>query len=178
MEGLKKHMENCRLVSTQCPKSKFTACGLFVCLKLNGSSDKVARLTQFFDLFCAATLHLPTLREAAEVIDGDEVSHHGRPQPSGESTELGPFYLPDEPYFHLCVTNSQTILHSPLQPSSDDTKDLDDRVIKDKLRKILKRLGKLKCSREVKRETIFMMEKDRMRCQNVFSLFFLLSPGL
>ncbi|XP_068197963.1 zinc finger protein 512B isoform X2 [Antennarius striatus] len=33
-------------------------------------------------------------------------------------------------------------------PSSDDTKDLDDRVIKDKLRKILKRLGKLKCSKE------------------------------
>ncbi|XP_068610139.1 zinc finger protein 512 [Brachionichthys hirsutus] len=37
--------------------------------------------------------------------------------------------------------------HSHL-PSSGDTKDLDDRVIKDKLRKILKRLGKLKCSRE------------------------------
>lgn len=104
MEGLKKHMENCRLVSTQCPKSKFEACGLFVCLKLNGSSDKVARVTQLSRLFCAATLHLPALREAAEVIDGDEVSHHGRPQPSGESAELAPFYLPDEPYFHLCVT--------------------------------------------------------------------------
>lgn len=35
------------------------------------------------------------------------------------------------------------------QPSADDAKDLDDRVIKDKLRKILKRLGKLKCSKEV-----------------------------
>ncbi|KAK2855920.1 hypothetical protein Q5P01_004655 [Channa striata] len=37
--------------------------------------------------------------------------------------------------------------HSHL-PSADDTKDLDDRAIKDKLRKILKRLGKLKCSKE------------------------------
>ncbi|KAI3364543.1 hypothetical protein L3Q82_011326, partial [Scortum barcoo] len=37
--------------------------------------------------------------------------------------------------------------HSHL-PSADDAKDLDDRVIKDKLRKILKRLGKLKCSKE------------------------------
>ncbi|KAM3602442.1 uncharacterized protein V6R79_004217 [Siganus canaliculatus] len=37
--------------------------------------------------------------------------------------------------------------HSHL-PSPDDAKDLDDRVIKDKLRKILKRLGKLKCSKE------------------------------
>ncbi|XP_058470320.1 zinc finger protein 512 isoform X1 [Solea solea] len=37
--------------------------------------------------------------------------------------------------------------HSHL-PSVDDVKDLDDRVIKDKLRKILKRLGKLKCSKE------------------------------
>eukprot|EP00064_Thunnus_orientalis_P016934 superscaffoldBa00003472_g17007 len=33
-------------------------------------------------------------------------------------------------------------------PSADDAKDLDDRAIKDKLRKILKRLGKLKCSKE------------------------------
>nr|XP_061785852.1 zinc finger protein 512-like isoform X1 [Nerophis lumbriciformis] len=33
-------------------------------------------------------------------------------------------------------------------PSADDTKDLDDRTIKDKLRKILKKLGKLKCSKE------------------------------
>lgn len=119
-------------------------------------------MTQLFDLFCAATLHLPTLWEAAEVIDGDEVSHHGRPQPSGESTELGPFYLPDEPYFHHCVTNSHSTLYSPLQPSSDDAKGLDDRVIKDKLRKILKRLGKLKCSREVNRETVFVMEKGAL----------------
>ncbi|XP_041661497.1 zinc finger protein 512B [Cheilinus undulatus] len=37
--------------------------------------------------------------------------------------------------------------HSHL-PSADDGKDLDDRAIKDKLRKILKRLGKLKCSKE------------------------------
>uniref|UniRef100_A0AAZ1XC98 Zinc finger protein 512 n=1 Tax=Oreochromis aureus TaxID=47969 RepID=A0AAZ1XC98_OREAU len=37
--------------------------------------------------------------------------------------------------------------HSHL-PSADDAKDLDDRTIKDKLRKILKRLGKLKCSKE------------------------------
>lgn len=37
--------------------------------------------------------------------------------------------------------------HSHL-PSADDAKDLDDRAIKDKLRKILKRLGKLKCSKE------------------------------
>ncbi|XP_020510926.2 zinc finger protein 512B isoform X1 [Labrus bergylta] len=37
--------------------------------------------------------------------------------------------------------------HSHL-PSADDVKDLDDRVIKEKLRKILKRLGKLKCSKE------------------------------
>ncbi|TMS12206.1 Zinc finger protein 512 [Larimichthys crocea] len=37
--------------------------------------------------------------------------------------------------------------HSHL-PSAEDAKDLDDRVIKDKLRKILKRLGKLKCSKE------------------------------
>ncbi|XP_014913277.1 uncharacterized protein LOC106963073 isoform X3 [Poecilia latipinna] len=37
--------------------------------------------------------------------------------------------------------------HSNL-PSADDTKGLDDRAIKDKLRKILKRLGKLKCSKE------------------------------
>lgn len=37
------------------------------------------------------------------------------------------------------------------QPSSTDAKDLDDRVIKDNLRKILKRLGKLKCSKEVTR---------------------------
>lgn len=57
-------------------------------------------------------------------------------------------------------SNSQTTLYSPLQPSSDDAKDLDDRVIKDKLRKILKRLGKLKCSREVKGDAVFMMEKE------------------
>lgn len=57
-------------------------------------------------------------------------------------------------------SNSQTTLYSPLQPSSDDAKDLDDRVIKDKLRKILKRLGKLKCSREVKGDTVFMIEKE------------------
>ncbi|XP_028997307.1 zinc finger protein 512 [Betta splendens] len=37
--------------------------------------------------------------------------------------------------------------HSHL-PSADDAADLDDRAIKDKLRKILKRLGKLKCSKE------------------------------
>ncbi|KAF0023887.1 hypothetical protein F2P81_024517 [Scophthalmus maximus] len=37
--------------------------------------------------------------------------------------------------------------HSHL-PSADDAKGLDDRAIKDKLRKILKRLGKLKCSKE------------------------------
>uniref|UniRef100_A0A671XD69 Zinc finger protein 512 n=1 Tax=Sparus aurata TaxID=8175 RepID=A0A671XD69_SPAAU len=37
--------------------------------------------------------------------------------------------------------------HSHL-PSSEEAKNLDDRVIKDKLRKILKRLGKLKCSKE------------------------------
>ncbi|XP_011610065.1 zinc finger protein 512-like isoform X2 [Takifugu rubripes] len=37
--------------------------------------------------------------------------------------------------------------HSHL-PLSNDAKDLDDRVIKEKLRKILKRLGKLKCSKE------------------------------
>ncbi|XP_017290429.1 zinc finger protein 512B isoform X2 [Kryptolebias marmoratus] len=37
--------------------------------------------------------------------------------------------------------------HSHL-PSTDDAKDLNDRAIKDKLRKILKRLGKLKCSKE------------------------------
>ncbi|XP_023135770.2 zinc finger protein 512B [Amphiprion ocellaris] len=37
--------------------------------------------------------------------------------------------------------------HSHL-PSADDAKDLDDRAVKDKLRKILKRLGKLKCSKE------------------------------
>lgn len=37
--------------------------------------------------------------------------------------------------------------HSHL-PSVEDSKDLDDRAIKEKLRKILKRLGKLKCSRE------------------------------
>ncbi|XP_037541134.1 uncharacterized protein znf512 [Nematolebias whitei] len=37
--------------------------------------------------------------------------------------------------------------HSHL-PSTDDAKDLSDRTIKDKLRKILKRLGKLKCSKE------------------------------
>ncbi|KAM4632883.1 uncharacterized protein znf512 [Polymixia lowei] len=37
--------------------------------------------------------------------------------------------------------------HSHL-PSPDDGNGLDDRAIKDKLRKILKRLGKLKCSRE------------------------------
>ncbi|KAM9704304.1 zinc finger protein 512 [Menidia menidia] len=37
--------------------------------------------------------------------------------------------------------------HSHL-PSVDDVKDLDDRALKEKLRKILKRLGKLKCSKE------------------------------
>nr|XP_019961149.1 PREDICTED: zinc finger protein 512-like isoform X1 [Paralichthys olivaceus]XP_019961150.1 PREDICTED: zinc finger protein 512-like isoform X2 [Paralichthys olivaceus] len=37
--------------------------------------------------------------------------------------------------------------HSHL-PSAEEAKDLDDRAIKDKLRKILKRLGKLKCSKE------------------------------
>ncbi|XP_034436850.1 zinc finger protein 512B isoform X3 [Hippoglossus hippoglossus] len=37
--------------------------------------------------------------------------------------------------------------HSHL-PSAEEAKDLDDRTIKDKLRKILKRLGKLKCSKE------------------------------
>uniref|UniRef100_A0A1A7XJ57 Zinc finger protein 512 n=1 Tax=Iconisemion striatum TaxID=60296 RepID=A0A1A7XJ57_9TELE len=37
--------------------------------------------------------------------------------------------------------------HSHL-PSTEDVKDLNDRAIKDKLRKILKRLGKLKCSKE------------------------------
>ncbi|XP_029318662.1 zinc finger protein 512B isoform X2 [Cottoperca gobio] len=37
--------------------------------------------------------------------------------------------------------------HSHL-PSAEDAKNLDDRAIKDKLRKILKRLGKLKCSKE------------------------------
>ncbi|XP_047243416.1 zinc finger protein 512 isoform X1 [Girardinichthys multiradiatus] len=37
--------------------------------------------------------------------------------------------------------------HSHL-PSADDAKGLDDRAIKEKLRKILKRLGKLKCSKE------------------------------
>ncbi|XP_074471508.1 uncharacterized protein znf512 [Sebastes fasciatus] len=37
--------------------------------------------------------------------------------------------------------------HSHL-PSAEDAKDLDDRAIKDKLRRILKRLGKLKCSKE------------------------------
>uniref|UniRef100_A0A672I7V7 Zinc finger protein 512 n=1 Tax=Salarias fasciatus TaxID=181472 RepID=A0A672I7V7_SALFA len=37
--------------------------------------------------------------------------------------------------------------HSHL-PSLDDVSELDDRAIKDKLRKVLKRLGKLKCSRE------------------------------
>ncbi|KAM8832994.1 uncharacterized protein znf512 isoform 2-T4 [Spinachia spinachia] len=37
--------------------------------------------------------------------------------------------------------------HSHL-PSAEDAKDLDGRAIKDKLRKILKRLGKLKCSQE------------------------------
>ncbi|CAL8318141.1 unnamed protein product [Merluccius merluccius] len=37
--------------------------------------------------------------------------------------------------------------HSHL-PSLDDTHGLDERAVKDKLRKILKRLGKLKCSRE------------------------------
>lgn len=37
--------------------------------------------------------------------------------------------------------------HSHL-PSADNAEDLDDRAIKDKLRKILKRLGKLKCSKE------------------------------
>uniref|UniRef100_A0A1A8DHI8 Zinc finger protein 512 n=1 Tax=Nothobranchius kadleci TaxID=1051664 RepID=A0A1A8DHI8_NOTKA len=37
--------------------------------------------------------------------------------------------------------------HSHL-PSTEDAKDLNDRTIKDKLRKILKRLGKLKCSKE------------------------------
>ncbi|XP_056150581.1 uncharacterized protein znf512 [Lampris incognitus] len=37
--------------------------------------------------------------------------------------------------------------HSHL-PSPDDASGLDDRAIKDKLRKILKRLGKLKCSKE------------------------------
>lgn len=35
------------------------------------------------------------------------------------------------------------------QPAVDNTKDLDDRDVKDKLRTILKRLGKLKCSKEV-----------------------------
>ncbi|XP_024146976.1 zinc finger protein 512B isoform X1 [Oryzias melastigma] len=39
--------------------------------------------------------------------------------------------------------------HSHL-PTVNDTKDLDDHAMKDKLRKILKRLGKLKCSREVR----------------------------
>lgn len=39
--------------------------------------------------------------------------------------------------------------HSHL-PSAEDAKDLDDRAIKDKLRRILKRLGKLKCSKEVR----------------------------
>ncbi|XP_068433277.1 zinc finger protein 512B-like [Clinocottus analis] len=37
--------------------------------------------------------------------------------------------------------------HSHL-PSAEDAKNLDDRAIKEKLRKILKRLGKLKCSKE------------------------------
>ncbi|TNN45439.1 Zinc finger protein 512 [Liparis tanakae] len=37
--------------------------------------------------------------------------------------------------------------HSHL-PSAEDAKNLDDRTIKDRLRKILKRLGKLKCSKE------------------------------
>ncbi|XP_029902820.1 zinc finger protein 512 isoform X2 [Myripristis murdjan] len=37
--------------------------------------------------------------------------------------------------------------HSHL-PSPDEANDLDDRAVKDKLRKILKRLGKLKCSKE------------------------------
>lgn len=43
--------------------------------------------------------------------------------------------------YHIMADHSQL-------PSSDDTKDLDNRVVKDKLRKILKRLGKLKCSQE------------------------------
>lgn len=34
---------------------------------------------------CAATLYLSTLWETAEVLNGDEVSHHGRPQPPGKN---------------------------------------------------------------------------------------------
>lgn len=36
-----------------------------------------------------------------------------------------------------------------LQPTVNDTEELDDHAVKEKLRKILKRLGKLKCSKEV-----------------------------
>ena len=35
------------------------------------------------------------------------------------------------------------------QPSPDDINGLDDQSMKEKLRKVLKRMGKLKCSKEV-----------------------------
>uniref|UniRef100_A0A3Q4BKT6 Zinc finger protein 512 n=1 Tax=Mola mola TaxID=94237 RepID=A0A3Q4BKT6_MOLML len=43
---------------------------------------------------------------------------------------------------------SSTGMKYHVMADHNDAKDLDDRVIKDKLRKILKRLGKLKCSKE------------------------------
>lgn len=49
----------------------------------------------------------------------------------------------------------------PSQPSADDAKDLDDRAIKDKLRKILKRLGKLKCSKEVNAALLLLFYYER-----------------
>lgn len=47
------------------------------------------------------------------------------------------------------LTHKVTDRVSVSQPSAD-AEDLDDRAIKDKLRKILKRLGRLKCSKEVR----------------------------
>lgn len=68
VEGLKKHMENCRLVRS---------------LLGRGECVDVALLNQ--SLLCAATVHLPTLWEAAQVVHGDEIPRHGRPQPPGKT---------------------------------------------------------------------------------------------
>ena len=69
------------------------------------------------------------------------------------------------------------------QPSSEEAKDLDDRVIKDKLRKILKRLGKLKCSKEVnhfhlaKEIHLNTMGEDDVKCFFIFRAVPLPSPA-
>lgn len=58
------------------------------------------------------------------------------------------------PFSHLklvlvCLMLTLVLTVIFCQPSPDDINGLDDQSMKEKLRKVLKRMGKLKCSKEV-----------------------------